>query len=117
MGPPPRVRGLKYSLRLNLLSGLPSREAALALIFQSPLDGSTSGLQRLVLADGAMVPNTPKSRSVLGAKLRCAATFRRPITSAPLLILLQNPENAVRLVSRQTSKRAPIATRYGTARP
>ena len=43
---PSRGRGLKNSLRLNLLSGLPSREAALALIFQSPLDGSTSNLQR-----------------------------------------------------------------------
>ena len=28
-------------------------------------------------------------------------------------IVLQNPENAVRLISRQTSKRAPIANRYG----
>src|SRR6476646_9874076 len=43
----PRRRGLKYSLPLNLLSGLPSREAALALIFQSGLEGSTSDLQRL----------------------------------------------------------------------
>jgi hypothetical protein len=68
---PPRGRGLKYSLRLNLRSGLPSREAALALIFQSPLDGSTSNLNVFVMADGEMVPNTAKSRSVLGAKLRC----------------------------------------------
>jgi hypothetical protein len=81
--PSPRGEGQKYSLRLNLLSGLPSRKAALTLIFQSPLDGSTSNLNVFVMADGEIVPNTAKSRSVR----REIAMYQRPFErrSLPLL--------------------------------
>jgi len=52
-------------------------------------------------------PQTKNATVMLGSKSRKRAKVRC------WRILLQNPENAVRLISRQNSKRAPIANRNG----
>jgi hypothetical protein len=82
---PPRGRELKYSLRFNLLSGLPSREAALALIFQSPLDGSTSDLQRL--RNGRRRDGPEHRQKPERARREILAMYQRPFErrSLPLL--------------------------------
>ena len=81
---PSRGRGPKYFPAANRRSERPSWEAALALIFQSPLDGSTSDLQRL---RNGRRRDGPEHRQKPERARREIAPYQRPFErrSLPLL--------------------------------